>query len=285
MKYLLPEIEYSKHYMVYAGIRKRYATSTAICFINETTILVAGYLQKKIYLVDISNNKFDILDEISTNLHPDLMDYKDGLILIACRYRKQDYGTIVLCTIKNNKINFEKEIEKSEFGQIHGCRIIDDQNFIVTVTCKKDRGCYFINKNGFIEKKFDDFELYPKDIFILGNNLFITSSESRPSINQKVKITDSKLYVFELHSLKKIDEIDYYGQSDSISILNDNGFITLQGQDSLLHFKFKNNKLEILKEIKKFNFPHGVGMFSNLIGITNYGDNSVDIYTIDELIT
>jgi hypothetical protein len=37
--------------------------------------------------------------------------------------------------------------------------------------------------------------------------------------------------------------------------------------------------------IPGFNFPHGISSFGNKVAITNYGDNSVDIYDLEELIT
>ena len=46
----------------------------------------------------------------------------------------------------------------------------------------------------------------------------------------------------------------------------------------------KDNKLHIEKRISGFNFPHGVDYKNNRIAITNYGDNTIRIFDVNELI-
>jgi hypothetical protein len=284
MKYKLPDFDVSKFPMVYAGLRKRHATATDVSFVNEDTILVASYLNKKIYLIDISNNDFKIKTEITTSFYPDLMDYKDGLIITTNRSDKKTFGCISVYKLTEDKIILEKDIIRKDFNQLHGCVIIDENNVIVSNTDDNNRCCVFLDLREETVKIFNDFKFYPKDIFILNNRMLITSSSSRPSTINKVKLENSIIYLFEFPSLKKITELEFYGQTDGITINGDDGFVTLQGQDSLFHFKLENDVLSPNGTIEGFNFPHGVASYGDKMVVTNYGDNSIDVLYLSELI-
>ena len=64
----------------------------------------------------------------------------------------------------------------------------------------------------------------------------------------------------------------------------ENGFITVQGDDEVVYFKFVDNKLNIEKRIGGFSFPHGIDYKNNKVAITNYGDNTIRIFDVNELI-
>lgn len=284
MKYKLPDFDLSEFPVVYVGNRVRYATATAVSFIDDVTILVAVLLSKKIYLININNDEFDILDEITLNHYPDLMDYKDGLIVTSNRTNNDELGCVTILELKNNKIIFIREIISKNNRQIHGIRIIDNENVIITNTSTFEKGCYFMDLKTEKTTKFNQFDFFPKDIFIINNRMLISTSGSRPSGLGEVKITNSKLYLFEFPSMKKIDELEFFGQTDCISFNNQDGFITLQGQDSLFHFKLIDDKLSYVKLIDGFDFPHGVASMNEKVIVTNYGDNSIDILKLSDLV-
>jgi len=284
MKYKLPDFDLSEFPVIYVGNRVRYATATAVSFIDDVTILVAVFLSKKIYLININNDEFNILDEIILNHYPDLMDFKDGLIVTSNRTNNDKLGCITILELKNNKINFVREIISKNNKQIHGIRIIDNKNVIITNTSTFEKGCYFMDLKTEKTTKFNQFDFFPKDIFIINNKILISTSGSRPSGLGEVKITNSKLYLFEFPSMKKIDELEFFGQTDCIALNNQYGFITLQGQDSLFHFKLIDDKLSYVKLINGFDFPHGVASMNDKVIVTNYGDNSIDILKLTDLV-
>ena len=76
MKYKLPDIDLSSDVFLYCGGSKRKATATDVIFINPNLILVSSLLGRKIYLIDITDNQFNIIDEIEFDGYVDLMDYK-----------------------------------------------------------------------------------------------------------------------------------------------------------------------------------------------------------------
>jgi len=284
MKFKLPNIDLTGYYKVYAGRRSRYATATAVCFIDDNLIAVASYLGKVIYLIDISKDPV-IIDEIKTTYHPDLMDYKDGIIMTSNRAIRSEFCCISVYKVDKyyRKLSFVKDIVRKDFNQFHGCRIIDQDNVIITNTDTKRRECLIFNLPTGEYEVFKNFDYYPKDLLLLLNNrLLLATSDSRPSLDP-IQITDSILYLYELPSFKKLAELPFYGQTDCLALTGENGFITLQGQDSLLHFILKNDKLENKGEIKRFDFPHGIASKGDKVIVTNYGDNSIDILNINEL--
>ena len=281
MKFKLPDFNLEKYPTVFAGQNKRHATATSVSFVTDNLILVASFLNKKIYLISIENGDFTIIDEITTNYCPDLIDYKDGLIITT----GNGYGVISIFNFIDNKIVFVKDIVKKQIDQIHGCRIIDNDNVIVTNTSNNTyRGCFYVNINSGYVRQFNNFKHYPKDILIINDRILISSSSSRPSATNKVTVTDSILYLFEYPSLKQIDELTFYGQTDAVCLSGEDGFITLQAQDSLLHFKLIDDKLSFIKTIPGFSFPHGIASNDTNVIVTNYGDNSIDILPLSDLI-
>lgn len=281
LNYKLPYFDLTQFPKVFAGERDRWATATACCFVDDNIVLIAEFLDKKIYLADISNGLV-ILDTIKTDYYPDLMDYKDGLIITSARIDAEQQGAVGIYQLNNNKLRFVKNIVFDDLRQIHGVRIINLSTCIITCTMDGDqRGLFFLDiTTENITKTLNDFKYYPKDIFLCSHGMLVASSSSRPSALGKVKITDSVLYLYSYDKLDKIDELEFYGQTDCICFENGTGYITLQGQDSLLHFELKNNKLINKGEIKGFNFPHGCALRNEKLIVTNYGDNSIDIINL-----
>lgn len=265
------------------GNRTRFSTATAVAFINENLLVSAAFNSKKIYLIELTENGHNILQEVKANHSPDLMTYKDGMILTSDYPFMEPNGHASIYNFVNGKIVFKKEIPLAN-TKAHGCEIIDSSTIIITSNSDHNRGILFINADsGEIRKNFNEFKHYPKDVCIVEDLLFAVTSKSLPQIGQTTVIGESILYVFNKNTLEKIDEATFHGQTDSIVVNGEDGFITIQGDDEVLHFKFVDNKLSIVKRIDGFNFPHGIDYKNGKIAITNYGDNTIRIFTIDEL--
>lgn len=279
----MPRKELSIAPEVTVGDRKRYSTATAVAFINENLLVSAAFNSKKLYLIELTENGHNILQEVKTNHHPDLMKYKDGMILTSDYPYMEPNGHASIYNLVDGKIVFDWEIALIN-TKAHGCEIVDKDHIIITSNSDHNRGILFINtSNGIIEKNFNDIKHYPKDVCIVGDYLFTVCAASLPQIGKTTVIKESILYVFDKNTLEKIDEITFHGQTDSLVVNGEDGFITIQGDDTVLHFTFINNKLSIVKRIGGFSFPHGISSLENKIAVTNYGDNTIRIFTIDEL--
>ena len=265
------------------GNRKRFSTSTAVAFINENLLLSAAFNSRKLYLIELTENGHNILQEVKTKHSPDLMKYKDGVILTSDYPFMEPNGHASIYDFVNGKIVFRKEIAVVN-TKVHGCELVDNQTVIVTSNSDHNRGIMFLDvASHAIKKNFKDIQHYPKDVCIVGDVLFTVCAASLPQIGQTTVIRESIVYAFNKNTLEKIDEATFHGQTDSIVVNGEDGFITIQGDDTVLHFKFVDNKLSIVKRIGGFNFPHGISSIGNKIAVTNYGDNTIRIFTLDEL--
>lgn len=265
------------------GNRTRFSTATAVAFINENLLISAAFNSRKLYLIELTETGHNILQEVKTNHSPDLMKYKDGMILTSDYPFMESNGHASIYNFVNGKIVFKKEIPLIN-TKAHGCEIVDNDTIIITSNSDHDRGIMFLDvASGALKQNFNEFKHYPKDVCIVGDVLFTVCAASLPQIGKTTVIRESIVYAFNKNTLEKIDEATFHGQTDSIVVNGEDGFITIQGDDEVLHFKFVDNKLSIVKRIDGFNFPHGIDYKNGKIAITNYGDNTIRIFTIDEL--
>lgn len=265
------------------GNRKRFSTATAVAFINENLLVSAAFNSRKLYLIELTETGHNILQEVKTNHSPDLMKYKDGMILTSDYPYMEPNGHASIYNMVDGKIVFDFEIALIN-TKAHGCEIIDKDNIIITSNSDHNRGILFIDiSTGIIKKNFNDFKHYSKDVCIVGDVLFTVCAASLPQIGKTTVIKESIIYAFDKNTLEKIDEAIFHGQTDSLVVNGEDGFITIQGDDTVLHFKFVDGKLSIVKRIGGFNFPHGISSIGNKIAVTNYGDNTIRIFTLDEL--
>lgn len=265
------------------GNRNRYSTATAVAFINENLLVSAAFNSKTIYLIKLTETGHEILQTVKTRHNPDLMKYKDGVIVTSDYPYMEPNGHASIYDLVDNKIVFRREIPLVN-TKAHGCEIVDKDTIIITSNSDHNRGILFLNvandANVGVKKHFNNFLHYPKDVCILGDVLFIVTSESLPQIGKTTVIKESILYAFDKNTFEKIDEITFHGQTDSIVIGGEDGYITIQGDDTVLHFKFIDNKLSIVKRIEGFNFPHGIALYGNKLAVTNYGDNTIRIFDL-----
>jgi len=271
---------------VTVGNRNRYSTATAVSFINENLLVSAAFNSKKIYLIELlEDGTHKILDVVKAKNNPDLLDYKDGVILTSDYPFMQPNGHASLYDVVDNKIVFRKQIVLPN-TKAHGAEIVDDKTIIITSNSDHNRGVMFIDiESHQVTKNLNDFKHYPKDVFIQGNRMLVVCAESLPQIGKTTVIKESILYLFDLNTLEKLGEVSFHGQTDSLTLSGEDGFITIQGDDTVLHFKLIDDRLSIVKRIGGFNFPHGIDSIGNRVAITNYGDNTIRIFTIEELIT
>lgn len=271
--------------LVTVGNRTRYSTATAVSFINNNLLVAAAFNSKKIYLIELlEDGTSNILDVVKAKNNPDLLDYKDGVILTSDYPYMQPNGHASLYDVVDNKIVFRKQIVLPN-TKAHGAEIVDDKTIIITSNSDHNVGVMFIDiESHQVTKNFNNMKHYPKDVYIKDDRMLVVCAESLPQIGQTTVIKESILYLFDLNTLEKLDEVSFHGQTDSLTLSGEDGFITIQGDDTVLHFKLIDDKLSIVKRIGGFNFPHGIDATETKVVVTNYGDNTIRIFELQELI-
>ena len=266
------------------GTRKRYSTCTAVAWINDTLLVTAAFNSRKIYLIELlPDGTHNTLQVVKTRHSPDLMAYKDGMILTSDYPFMEPDGHASIYDFVDGKIVFRKEIALKD-TKAHGCGIVSNNTIIITSNSDHNRGIMFIDvATGAIKSNFNNLLHYPKDVCIYGDWLFTVTAESLPQIGKTTVIKQSIIYAFDKNTMEKLDEISFHGQTDAITFNGEDGFITVQGDDTVVIFKFVDGKLSIEKRVGGFNFPHGVDSLGDRVAVTNYGDNTLRIFTSSEL--
>jgi hypothetical protein len=284
LKIEMPRNELTLAPEVTIGNRTRFSTATAVAFITDTLFVSAAFNSRKLYLIEITTEGHEIIQEIQTKHTPDLMKYKDGVILTSDYPHKEPNGHASIYDFVNGRIVFRKEIRLVN-TKVHGCEIVDEDTIIITSNSDHNRGIMFLDiATGRMKHHFSDFKHYPKDVCIVGDYLFTVCAASLPQIGSTTIIKESIIYVFNKNTFQKIDEITFHGQTDSIVVNGEDGLITIQGDDQVLHFKFIDDKLSIVKRISGFSFPHGVDYKHGKVAVTNYGDNTIRVFNSEELL-
>lgn len=281
MKIQLPDFDYTKFHKVYVGDQCRYATATACACIGKERLITAQFLNKTLYIHNV-NDDYKIKSSQKIDYYPDLIDYKDG-ICISANFPTLGIknGSLIVYRIEEESIEFVKHIDLGS-KKTHGCRIIDSQRALVTSTAENKCIAYVNLENGRVISEFADFEYFPKDIYLVDDDIYISSSESRPA-RSPVKILRSKLYIYSKDFKHKKAELDFYGQTDALAISGNDIFITLQGQHTVAHFKREKDSLEYVGDISGYSFPHGISSDGVSLYVTNYGDNTVDVVDIQSV--
>jgi len=283
----MPEYELEIPPLVTVGNRTRYSTSTAVAFITETLLVSAAFNNKKLYLIELlEDGSHQILQEVDTFHCPDLMKYKDGVLLTSDFPHNEPHGHASIYDLVDGKIVFRKEI-KYERNRVHGCAIVDKSNFIITSNPSNkntDIGIMFTNVETEKKKLYTNMIPYAKDVALTENIIAVVCAKSLPALGKEVVVQESILYIFDRNTMEKIDEITFQGQTDSLAINGKNIFITVQSDDCLVHIDLIDDKLHFVKRIPGFSFPHGISSINNKVAITNYGDNSIRIFELEELL-
>lgn len=280
----MPEHELTIGPKVFCGKRERYGCATDVEFIDDNHLVSIAFNSRMMYQIALlPNGLYQIIDQqIAKHFH-DTMDYKDGLLLTADFPHNMPHGYASVYEYEHGKFRLRKELQMSN-TKSHGATIVDNNTIIITSNSDHNRGLLFVDLTTNSMTRFDNFKFYPKDTCIYDGKLFITSSASLPFVGKEVEVLSSTLYVFDLASMEKIDELPFHGQTDSLAFDGEDGFVTLQSEDCLLHFKFENNKLSFVKFIGGFSFPHGIDIHNGRVAVTNYGDNTIRVFDKAELI-
>lgn len=129
---------------VTVGNRNRYSTATAVAFINENLLVSAAFNSKTIYLIKLTETGHEIVQTVKTRHNPDLMKYKDGVIVTSDYPYMEPNGHASIYDLVDNKIVFRREIPLVN-TKAHGCEIVDKDTIIITSNSDHNRGILFLN--------------------------------------------------------------------------------------------------------------------------------------------
>jgi len=202
MEYIFNEIipTYWKQGYFWLGKQKRIATVTDVKFLSDNKLIVAHRAAAKLYLVQINNNTYEIIDSIllqidSIYFHPDLISIQNNRI-----YMTAYTNMSCIVDIIDNKLNIVKLMKIDEYVQYHGCLVMNNLIYYGGVK-SKDKNTpltiYNYDTNQFVNIKLNHNKRI-KTIQVVNNNILL-------GVDDKVSdatIFDSWIMYFKLQNNK-----------------------------------------------------------------------------------
>jgi hypothetical protein len=285
---------------LFYGNKDRFSCLTAVIFISSNLLVACSYFNRRIYLIhfDLEKNTYEILHTINTinskrkNVVSDLLDYNGKYIVASNLFD----CSISLYYIIDNKLYYKKTITNKNLGLCHGISFYPSQNDIVFFTTSGTKnpncGIYGLNLiNNKIIVSVTENNLLAKDVcFSLdGKKMYGIYSESAPSGIEK-RIYSSKLVIYDINLkcekkiIKKSELLLSDCHVDAIKVKDDKIYITAQELDAGYIYELIENekKIILLNKFGNYDFPHGIDINFDMLGVTEYGKNCLNIIYYDE---
>jgi len=271
------------------GSQKRIATVTDVKFISDNKLIVAHRAAAKLYLIEINNNTYEIIDSLLLKIddkyfHPDLISIQNNRI-----YMTAYTNMSCIVDIIDNKLNIVKLVKIHEYINYHGCFAINNLVYFGSVKDKDNNTPitiynYDTNKTVNIKTNYDR---RVKTINVYNNNILLCFDGK----NSKITIFDSWIMYYKLHNNKLIllDSIHIKNaQIDGSTIYNNYFFTIYQSEIDKCGYIYigtiNDTKITFVKKVKCNNFPHGIDVYNNKLAYTSYTNSSVTVHSLDELI-
>lgn len=293
MKIIFPSLLPANAYKVYLADLGRFATMTSVKFVDRNTFIACHLLGKKMFLVsfDFEKETHEIIQTLDTTYKgelaiTDLMDY-NGKYIATSNF---DHGSVTIYEFKDKKISYLKDLPTNN-KMTHGVRFVPLEYGTGDLIC-----CTFNNLQN-LSLQFINFltnevyyeikcNLIPKDVYFIEDNQMLVTYCSRGGFLEATKekiYSEVHLYSLDL-SNKSVGFLDSIkvdnAHVDGIAYKNRIAYVSYQNNDTLIRLEIQEGKLIQMEPLVGFNFPHGLDIYENLLGVSNYGDNSIAIQEI-----
>lgn len=264
--------------------RKRSACATSVKILDPSTLVCCSLLGRTMYLV-----KFDrrtcaahVLSTIETSFEDsgtetDLCDANDAGQIVTSNFYKGSgslYQRVGDAIVKVSDFPFRVN------GFAHGVKFYRSGIVAMTITTGRP-GVFFFHTNEDEELLHIPIEnVKAQDVcFLSDTKMVVVANHGAPTKQgQNGYRSDVMLFEFCINSrtytlTKTASYTDCH--FDCATAHNSHIFVTDQVNDSVK--VFDSIDLYQVDEIKGFSFPHGLDIAFNLMAVTNYGTNDIDI--------
>lgn len=269
---------------VYLERRGRYATATSVKLMDPETLVCASFLEKKLYLVrfDLKRKTSAVLDEIATTyrgvpVETDLADVDPSRTQIVLS--NFHHGSFSHFRRVGDRLEHVQDLDSGLDSKVHGVKFLSNE--IVAGTLSSEPGGV---------QFFSLFEARPmlrvdvprkaQDVEFLGpNEMLVFSVHGAPRRErQSPYATDVARVRFDLErGSSSIVETQTWSDTHIDACARHGGrlFLTDQRNDCVL--VVDPATLAIVQTIGGFDFPHGIDIGFDLLAVSNYGSNTVEL--------
>ena len=267
----------------FIGTRQRFATATAVRFIDPNTMVCSSLLASKIYLIrfDRAKRTYNVLDSVDTTyegnrVQTDLLDI-DGygnVVTSNCTA-----GSMTLYRYERDKIFFVRDLPTDIDDFCHGARFFGTDVVVATMH-RVQPGVHFFNVHTMERLLYIPSVFRAKDVcFLSGQRMILLTTDGAPKPEaQQLYFSQAQLIEFNLHdkTYKVLTQQTYEkGQFDSGMVHKGRLYAVDCYRGCVLIADA--NTLDQIGEIGSYDFPHGIDINYGMIALTSYGNNSISI--------
>lgn len=264
----------------FIGTRQRFATATAVRFINSNTLVCSSLLACKIYLIrfDRAKRTYYMLDSADTiyagnRVQTDLLDI-DGhgnVVTSNC-----SAGSTSLYRYERDKIFFVRDLPTDIDDFCHGARFFGTDVVVATMH-RVQPGAHFFSMERLL---YIPSVFRAKDVcFLSGRRMILLTTDGAPKPEaQELYFSHAQLIEFNLHNKTYAvlaQQAYEKGQFDSGMVHKDRLYALDCYRSCVLIADA--NTLDQIGEIGGYDFPHGIDINYGMIALTSYGKNSISI--------
>lgn len=290
------------------GERKRFATCTSVCWLNDNLLALLNLYGNNIHLYAFNgleyylHQKIDNTNGALLSLSEHFCVSSDSKLMAVCSDIPMNsierYSYINIYEVKNNQISPIPIMRLKEDSVVHNIRFTPDNKFLCFVKFSEQDSIRIFNiRNGTFEnvcnknKDSNYANLNVKAINFTKDGKFVilgycTGAGSLDAVNS---VIISYKFDSENGQIKeKLSECaGFFGCEDLILLNDDNMILTSdQNADKLIELYFNKTNGEISYrsslQLQNLNFPHGMDISKNgkYLAVANYGGDYANIYKI-----
>lgn len=271
------------------GDQKRIATVTDVK-VFQNMLIVAHRAAAKLYLMEKNNEKYNIIDTLVLKIedkffHPDLIDIHNNAIYMTsytnkcCVVKIQDkkfiFDRIFVIHLKNMFHGIHINNNKLYFG---AQKAIDNSTFLTVFNINKKISPKKIKTN--MDKRIKDIATYSGDKILLGCDNGRNMQNVFDSWIMLYQIKKDKLFLLDSIKIKT-------AQLDGVTIKDNYFFVTIHSGISksgmIVVGMIKDNRLEVLKNVKCNDFPHGLTIHNDEFIYSSYDRSSIVIHPLNDI--
>jgi hypothetical protein len=271
----------------FIGQRSRLSSCTSVKFVDKERLVACNLAGQRMYLIryDLHRCSHEIQDCIPTrfadkDVRTDLLDgdNKGRFATSNC-----EQGSVSIYRLNSKQLKFEKDlpIPEKNPGFCHGVKFVPPEGDIIcATTTMEETSLYFLHvESGEIIFKFRENGWRPKDTCFLDNSRMLVIYAYGTPGSEEAAPYDSKvnLIAFDLRAKRHeiVSEFMISGHVDCCRCLDERVYITNGSRDCVMIFRIEGNTLTLDCELPGYYFPHGIDRIPGLLGVTNYGNNTI----------
>jgi hypothetical protein len=269
----------------YVGDRVRLAGATSVKILDHETLACMSLLGRKIYLIrfDLDHETHRLLDVMDTvfdgqPVYSDLCDSDPaGVNVIATNFY---LGTFSHYRRAGERLAFVRDLPFKLDSFVHGVKFFRPRIIAGTATKGGPTGVHFFDLDTLQAVLHVATTVKTQDVcFLSDRQLVIVAAHGSPTATPRTMYNSEAQLIdfnFEQGTFGVAARAVYEDAHFDCAVVHDGKvFVTDQFNNCIK--VLDSLTLEVIDEMGGFDFPHGIDIKYNMIGVSNYGSNCIDL--------